>query len=76
MSVLPRSGRTLLQIDDASSRLVYQGSWHATTMNGTIGVHTSTSSGSTVTFAFNGMSFSPLIPSSRGPLSTAYLRCC
>ncbi|KAM5543518.1 hypothetical protein V8D89_002769 [Ganoderma adspersum] len=54
MSVLRRSGRTLLQIDDASSRLVYDGSWRSTTVNGTIGVHTSTSTGSTVKFDFNG----------------------
>ncbi|PIL23176.1 hypothetical protein GSI_14485 [Ganoderma sinense ZZ0214-1] len=55
MSILQsRSGKTLLQIDDASSRLVYDGSWRSTTVNGTISVHASTSSGSTVKFAFNG----------------------
>ena len=54
MSILRRDGKTLLQVDDASSRLVYDGSWRSTAVNGTIGVHTSTSPGSTVKFAFNG----------------------
>ncbi|KAI1785975.1 hypothetical protein LXA43DRAFT_898816 [Ganoderma leucocontextum] len=54
MSALRRSGRTLLRVDDASSRLVYDGSWRSTTMDGTITVHTSAASGSTIKFTFNG----------------------
>ncbi|EJF56798.1 hypothetical protein DICSQDRAFT_174569 [Dichomitus squalens LYAD-421 SS1] len=44
----------LLRVDDTSSRLVYNGSWAPGSVSDGVTIHTSTSAGSTVKFAFNG----------------------